>query len=259
MNLLNYYWRLAATGTSFLAFGIVGLLFAVTIFPVINIALAFNKPLRQSVSSRVIHYSWRLFLATMQTLGVLELRLSGVEKLQADRGVIVIANHPSLIDVVVLISLMKNARGIVKKAVWDNPVMRSAVRSANYIPNSDDAEDFLAKCRETLANGDNIVIFPEGSRSTPGTPMKLQRGFAHLALRLDAPLRLVEIRCDPATLLKGQKWYDIPATRPCFSVRVAERLALSELELDDTPSRAVRQITRHVAARYEEMSKHGRA
>lgn len=259
MRPLNYCWRLFATGLSFLCFGAVGLLFALTIFPLINIALAFNKPLRQSVSSRIIHYSWRLFLAMMQALGVLELRLDGIEALRTDRGVIVIANHPSLIDVVLLISLMKNARGIVKQAVWNNPVMRSAVRSANYIPNSDDPDAFMAKCRETLTNGNNIVIFPEGSRSVPGAPMKLQRGFAHLALRLDAPLRLVEIRCDPPTLLKGQKWYDIPATRPCFSVRVAERLDLTELNLDDTPSRAVRQITRHVAARYEEMSKHGRA
>jgi len=250
---------LFATGTSFLIFGFIGLLFAVTIFPLINVALAFNKPLRQSVSSRVIHYSWRTFLVSMRVLGVLELRLEGTQALQSDRGVIVIANHPSLIDVVILISVMKKARGIVKQAVWNNPVMRSAVRSANYIPNSDDPEALIAKCRETLANGDNIVIFPEGSRTVPGTPMKLQRGFAHLALRLDAPLRLVEIRCDPPTLLKGQKWYDIPATRPCFSVRVAERLDLTELNLDDTPSRAVRQITRHVAARYEEMSKHGSA
>lgn len=256
---VDYLWRLFATGFSFLTFGLFGLLFAVTIFPLINVIFAFNKKLRETLASRIIHYSWKAFLWMMQTLGVLDLTIEGLETLEADRGVIVIANHPSLIDVVILISIMKNARGIVKKAVWNNPVMRSAVRSANYIPNSDDPEEFMQKCRETLANGDNIVIFPEGSRSVPGAPMKLQRGFAHLALRIDAPLRLVEIRCTPPTLLKGEKWYDIPPSRPRFSVRVADRLDLSDLNLDDAPSRAVRQITKHVAVRYEDMVKHGRA
>lgn len=256
---VDYLWRLATTGFSFLVFGFFGLLFTVTVFPVINIAFAFNKKLREALASRIIHYSWKVYLKMMQGLGVIDLEIEGLKTLQSDQGVIVIANHPSLIDVVILISLMKNARGIVKQGVWDNPVMRSAVRSANYIPNSNDPEKFLRKCRETLANGDNIVIFPEGSRSVPGAPMKLQRGFAHLALRIDAPLRMVEIRCDPPTLLKGEKWYDIPPTRPRFSVRVAERLDLSDLDLSDTPSRAVRQISKYVAARYEEMGKHGRA
>ncbi|MGB0854984.1 MAG: lysophospholipid acyltransferase family protein [Pikeienuella sp.] len=256
---IGYLWRLFGTGLSFSLFGAFGILFTLTLFPLINVVFAFHKPLRQRLSSAVIHYSWRMFLWMMRTLGVLDLHLEGIETLQADKGVIVIANHPSLIDVVILISLMKNARGIVKKGVWDNPVMRSAVRSANYIPNSDDPEELMDKCRETLANGNNIVIFPEGSRSVPGQPMKLQRGFAHLAYRIEAPLRLVEIRCEPPTLLKGQKWYDIPPTRPKFTVRVAERVDLSTLNLDDTPSRAVRQISRHVAARYEELMNHGRA
>jgi len=253
---VDYFWRLFATGLSFLLFGIAGLILSFTVFPVLFL---FNRELRQSIARNVIRYSWKMYIFFMENLGVLDFETEGLEALQSDRGVIVIANHPSLLDIVLLISMMKNTQCIVKQGVWNNPVMRSAVRSANYIPNSDDPEELLRKCGESLAMGNNIVIFPEGSRSTPGTPMKLQRGFAQLACRVNAPLRLVEIRCDPPTLLKGQKWYDIPPTRPRFVVRVAERLDMSAMNLDDARTRAVRQVTRHVAARYEEMLEHGRA
>lgn len=255
----DFLWRLIATGISFLVFGLAGLVFSVTVFPAIAVLFAFNVDIRQAIARNVIHYSWKCFVSLMRILGVMEFRVEGLDALQSDRGVIVIANHPSLIDIVLLISLMKNTQCIVKQGVWVNPVMRSAVRSANYIPNSGDPEELLRKCGDSLAMGNNIIIFPEGSRSIPGEPMKLQRGFAQLACRVNAPLRLIEIRCSPPTLLKGQNWYDIPASKPRFSVRVAERLDLSAMNLDEMNSRAVRQVTRYVAARYREMMDHGRA
>lgn len=254
-----YGWRVFATGLSFAFFGVGGLLLALTVFPVINLGFAHNKPLRQKISSAIIKHTWRVYILIMRMLGVMRLRVEGAEILQAERGAIIIANHPSLIDIVVLVSLMSNARCIVKQAVWDNPFMRSAVRSAGYIPNTDDPLELIKKCRQSLNEGGNIIIFPEGSRTVPGQPLKMQRGFAHLACTLQAPLRLVEVRCTPPTLLKGQKWYDIPRTRPIFSIRVAERLDVAGMDLHETPSRAVRQVSKHVAARYEEMLSDGRA
>ncbi|WP_417514741.1 lysophospholipid acyltransferase family protein [Minwuia sp.] len=255
---IDYLWRLFATGVSFLIFGVVGLVFSVTFFPAINLIYRSDRQFRQEMARRAIASSWKVYLKFMSILGVLELKFEGIAELQSDQGVIVISNHPTLLDIVVLISVMKNAQCIVKQGVWNNPVMRSAVRSANYIPNSDDPEELLRKCSEGLVAGNNIIVFPEGSRTRPGEPMKLQRGFAQLAYRAGAPMRLVEMRCEPPTLLKGQKWYDIPPSRPHFSVRVAERIDLSALDLEVLPSRAVRQITKHVAARYKELMPDGK-
>jgi 1-acyl-sn-glycerol-3-phosphate acyltransferase len=57
------------------------------------------------------------------------------------------------------------------------------------------------------------VIFPEGTRTTPGQPLKLQRGAANIAVRGGLDVTPVRISCTPLTLGKGEKWYRVPPTR----------------------------------------------
>ena len=76
-------------------------------------------------------------------------QIEGGERLQRD-GLLVLANHPTLIDVVCLISLLPNADCVVKRAVARNPFMRGPVRAAGYISNDDGAglvDDCVAAAR----------------------------------------------------------------------------------------------------------------
>ena len=136
----------------------------------------------------------------------------------------IIANHPSLIDVVLIMSLMDRTQCVVKASVRKNPFMRGVVTATNYIPNLGDPERMIEDCVTALRTGHNLLIFPEGSRTVPGKKVRLQRGFANIALKARAPVRLVTVTCNPPTLRKGEKWYQIPPRRPLFHVRVCDRL-----------------------------------
>lgn len=72
----------------------------------------------------------------------------------------IIANHPSLIDVVFLIGLVRQANCVVKKSLWENPFTRGPLRSTEYISN-DGSMDMLDAAAESLQNGQTLIIFPE--------------------------------------------------------------------------------------------------
>jgi 1-acyl-sn-glycerol-3-phosphate acyltransferase len=101
-------------------------------------------------------------------MGVLTYRRQGAEKLGRP-GQMIIANHPSLIDVVLLIGLVRNANCVVKQSLWQNPFTRSPVRCRQYISN-DGSVDMLDNAAGALRGGQTLIIFPEGTRTRRAQP-----------------------------------------------------------------------------------------
>lgn len=133
---LDHAWRVFGTGLSFVAFGLGGLLLGVLVMPVL---LLMRDPVaRRRRARRVVQVAFASHLRLMRGLGVMTYEIEGGERLQRD-GLLVLANHPTLIDVVCLISLLPNADCVVKRAVACNPFMRGPVRAAGYISNDDGA------------------------------------------------------------------------------------------------------------------------
>ena len=203
-------WRIAGTGISFSVFGILGLLMTVVVFPVMRLAV--RDPVQRAFANqRLVHWGFRFFVRLMVTLGVMALDVRDGHLL-AQPGQLVIANHPTLIDIVVLVSLMPQADCVVKKEAWSNPFMRGVVSATGYLPN-DGGEALVEACTERLRAGRSLVLFPEGTRSPERGIGPFRRGFAHVALATGCPLRTVVIRADPPALMRGQPWYDVPERR----------------------------------------------
>lgn len=210
-------WRLVATALCFLVFGIGGLCLRLIVFPLLAVlpgdALARRRRARMTVS----RLFW-LFVQFMSRTGVLSYEIQGQERL-GQPGQMVIANHPSLIDVVVLISLIRDANCVVKASLWRNPFTRGPIRAAGYISNSG-SMDMLDEAADALQAGETLIVFPEGTRTTPGQPPCFHRGAAAIALRGARVITPVVITVSPSTLTKAEPWYRIPARRFHFCLRV---------------------------------------
>lgn len=240
---LNRIWRILMTGLCFSLFGLGGLLLSLVWF---NLLLLIQRdPLRRrQLARRSISFSFRVFLRTTRALGVLDYRIEGAELLQKDRRCLVVANHPSLIDYVMLASVMPDADCLVKADLQRNFFVSGVIRSANYLVNSQ-AETLLPDCQQRLDNGDAIIIFPEGTRTRYGEPLKLQRGAANIAVRCQCDLRIVQIHCTQRMLDKQSPWYRAPAKKPVFTVRVKDRLDSQRFIVgnEDAQPRAARHLT----------------
>lgn len=250
---LNYMWRVFATGLSFATFGIGGLFLSLFVFPVVKM-LNPDPMVRKRKARYLIHRCWRFFIAFMQSLGIFTFDLEQARRdLEGVEGKVIIANHPSLIDVVALISLIPKADCVVKQGLWDNFFLKRVVRVADFINNDQDVNKLIENCKKTLQEGYNLVIFPEGTRTVPNQPLKLQRGAANIAVRCQQNLLPVIIDCHPTTLTKQEKWYQIPSRRAHFSMRVVEEIDVTPFILNEkNESIAARRLTEHIKTVFTE-------
>lgn len=236
-----YYWRVAATGLSFALFGLGGIILGYTLLPAVAL-LSRSQAVAVRRCRWLIHQSFRLFVGFMRWIGVLTYDLQGEDILERE-GQLIIANHPTLIDVVFLISRVPNASCIVKSQLYENVFTRGPVRLANYIPNNS-PHQLVEECSAQIAAGASLVVFPEGGRSAGILPSRFKRGAAYLWLRARCPVSLVTISSIPPTLAKHEKWYQVPAVRPHFRlVAKDETVAAGPDGEDYTPSTA-RSLTR---------------
>ena len=145
------------------------------------------------------------------------LEVEGLERLQNDKGVIVIANHPTLIDVVVMMAFLPEVDCVVKEGLNRNFFLRGIVRAAGYITNSD-PQTLVEGCSNSLKTGRNLIIFPEGTRTVSGKALKFQRGVSHVALHAGSKLRPVYLQCNPGYSVKKTRNGMTSLTNPLFSL-----------------------------------------
>jgi 1-acyl-sn-glycerol-3-phosphate acyltransferase len=184
-------YRVFAKWISFFVFGFCTLLLVFPIMPVM-IALIHPHERFQKQVRRLISAFFRLFIRMMSFIGSASLETEAAETLGNMRSKIVVANHPSLLDVVMLISLIPNADVIVRGNLVENFIVSGVVRRL-YILNSLDFERLAAACKESLDRGNCLVVFPEGTRTPRSGVMHLKRGAARLALLSGAEIVAVRI------------------------------------------------------------------
>jgi len=257
---LFYIWRLFWTAFAFAVLGVGGFILAMTVIPMVTLFVQ-DEHTRNHRAQVIIRESFRVYIAMMRTLGVLKLEVVGAEKLSACKGKLIVANHPTLIDIVLLMALLPDAKCVVKSQLYANPFLCPIVRAAGYIRNDFEPEVLIEKCRETLAAGNNLIIFPEGTRSVPGRPLHFQRGFAHIATLTGVGLQPITITCEPITLVKGEPYYKIPNSRPSFRIEVADEIDPRQfLDLGSgSRARGARKLVSYLEADYCSRLSRGRS
>lgn len=219
LNRLDCYWRIFGTALNFSIFGVGGLVLRIIVFPIINLVV-WEQQLRMRLSRNVIRYAFRVFIGVLRLVGILRYEIIGLDKLER-HGLLILANHPTLIDTVFLMAFVKHADCIVKSALWRNPFTHGPVRAAGYVSN-DSGVGLVEDCVKSLRNGSNLIIFPEGTRTPLDGSMTLKRGAANIAIRGGRKVTPIVIYCTPRMLAKGVKWWKVPPRRSHFRIEVQD-------------------------------------
>lgn len=247
LQFLDMAWRTFATGICFAAFGLGQLVLGWTIFPLILILV--RDPLtRRRLGKRVIHLAFKAHILLMRVTRVLDVKLKHLERLDRP-GLLVLANHPTLIDAVFLISFLKQADCVIKSSLFENPYIRFAAKGAGYIANVEDSLAVVEACRSSFEEGNSLLVFPEATRSQPGAERNLRRGAAQIAIRTRRDITLVIIRVSEHNLGKESHWWKVPPKRVSFEFEVKEDLPIKPyLSGKREPAMAARDLTQHLAA-----------
>jgi 1-acyl-sn-glycerol-3-phosphate acyltransferase len=198
-------WLSAGIALAGISFMMIALFYAVIVFPILMLVPATAQIRRRRVR-RVIQYSFASFLRCCVASKLLKPpAIAGLEIVRETGGCIIIANHPTLFDVVVLGSLTEGFNCIVKRSLRSDPFLAGGIHAAGLIVADNGPQEIIRQATETLAEGQPVIIFPEGTRSPRGGVNPFSRGAAHLALRTSAPVVLATLNCDPPVFAKYRK------------------------------------------------------
>jgi len=203
----------------------------------------------QKRARKTVQKVFKFFIAFMEFTQISQFSVKDRELLAKFRGNLVIANHPSLIDVVLLISVIPNADCVVKAHLFRNPFIRGVIKSTGYISN-DNAEQLIEDCRHSLEQGNNLIVFPEGTRTTPKQPLKFKRGVANIAIRCVSPIKCLRIDVNPTTLTKNDKWYSVPDRKFEVELRLLSDAPLPKIRESEPLSVTSRNYTRELEQFY---------
>jgi 1-acyl-sn-glycerol-3-phosphate acyltransferase len=246
---LGHAWRVVGTALSFAAFGLGGVLLGLVVFPLLRLGVRDQARLGR-LARRLVQASFAGHVWLMRRLGVMTWEIHGAERLRRP-GLLVLANHPTLIDVVCLIGMIEDADCVVKSRLATNPFTRGPLRAAGYIFN-DNGEGLIQDCIDSVRAGKNLVIFPEGTRTPRGEVLgPLQRGAANIAIRGALDVTPVTIRCTPPTLGKGEKWYRVPSRRFHMRIEVLPDIPVAPFLAGSAEALAARRLTEHLETTFK--------
>jgi 1-acyl-sn-glycerol-3-phosphate acyltransferase len=178
---IAYAWRTYVKLQTFFFFGLGSLVQASVVFPTLFLFSGFSRKRFSRWARYAIHIALKILIWQLVLLRGSKFKVEHRERLKGLHSKIVIANHPSLLDVVLLFSIIPNADCIVKGALGKNRFVSGIVNSI-YILNSESFDQQMAEVKRTTDQGNNLIIFPEGTRSEPGKQWNFKKGAARFAI-----------------------------------------------------------------------------
>ena len=192
---------------------------AIALYPVLP------TPLGRWLGRQAIMRGFRLYVGVLRTVCACRFDLSAIDALRDQGPMVIAANHPSLLDAVLITSRLPNAVCFMKADIMDNPLFGAGARMARYVRN-DNLLSAVLSCRRELQQGAQLVIFPEGTRTLgyPTNPLNpLSRSTALIATRAGVPVQTVIIEFSSPYLGKGWPLWRKPSLPLTCRVRLGRR------------------------------------
>ncbi len=218
---LQLLWPLAwlALQAHLLVLGLMSVgwnLVALVLYPVLP------RPLGLRIGRLMIARGYGWFWSLAALTGMMRLRAEVLDALRGEAGLIVVANHPSMLDAVMLVARLPASACIMKASLVHNPLLGPGARLARYIRN--DSTFGMIQCAvNDLRAGGQLVMFPEGTRTTRAPVHDFHASFTLIAKRAQVPIQAVFIDTDSPYLGKGWPLWRLPPLPILFTVRLGQR------------------------------------
>jgi 1-acyl-sn-glycerol-3-phosphate acyltransferase len=212
--MLTQWFRVVLAAIAFAGFGLGA--------PFVGLSLIFfwslggTKLERRRRCQRVVGGSFRFFHAYMRFVGLIVYRpLLRLPQRKAPR--VIVANHPTLVDVTAMLAAYPEACCFVKSSIYNNPLFYLIMKFSGHIKVRRDGAaggpDPISEATRRLEEGSDVLLFPEGTRSPTMEVGEFRAGAFALAVHSEVSLALVAIFCSRPVLKRGTPWYLIP-TQP---------------------------------------------
>lgn len=161
------------------------------------------RRLAAPLGRRAIMTGFRVYLFVLRVSGIVKCDLSALDALHDERCLMIAPNHPALIDAVLVTSRLSRVTCIMKADIWDNVLLGGGARLARYIRN-DSTVNMVRLAAHELRSGGQLLVFPEGTRTTRKPVNEFKGGFALVAKKAGCAIQTVFIETSSPFLSKGR-------------------------------------------------------
>lgn len=170
----------------------------------------------------MISFGYRGFWLLARCSGMLRLNAQALDSLRDEPGLVIVANHPSMLDALMLVARLPRSACIMKASLVRNPFLGPGARLARYIRNDSPRSMVLLAVADLQAGG-QLLLFPESTRSTRWPVNDFSAAFTLIAQRAKSPIQTVLIESTSPYLRKGWPMWRLPPLPIVFDVRLGER------------------------------------
>ncbi len=181
--------------------------------------------LRARLGQSMIMGGCRFFVGLMKASGIIECDLDALDALRGHGPLVIAPNHPSLLDFVLVASRLPSLVCAAKARLLANPLLGGSARLAGFIPN-DTPTHFVRESIRQLRAGRQLLIFPEGTRTSGAGVDAFKGGFALIAKHAGVPIQTVFIDSNSRFLGKGWPLFRKPEFPLLYRVRLGSAFAV---------------------------------
>ncbi len=194
---------------------------------------------RASLFERINHVFYKVFFLLLKVMTP-GLTIDIAREVLEIKSAVVVANHRSYLDPILLISIFPAHRTIVKGVFFKIPIMRWVMKSGGYIPytRAGDSKDLMIEGIQSMSDffnkGGVLFIFPEGHRSRDGSLGHFQKGAFSIAGKYGVPIEVLYISNTDRLFTPGRFFFNT-----CIKTRISVEM-LGRINPEESPHLQVR-------------------
>ena len=172
-----------------------------------------------------VSYIYRCCWTTAEGLGLMQIDSSELDVMRNEPGgLIVAANHPTMLDALLVVARLPRGVCVMKAELMRNVFLGGGARLARYIRN-DVGRGMVREAVETLREGNQLVLFPEGTRTVAAPVNPFKPGITLIAHLAQVPIQTVVIESFSPYLTKGWPLLKAPPVPVRIRLRLGKRFA----------------------------------
>ncbi len=215
-------------------------IFAFTIFPLI--------PVKKSVKVRYLHttfrYAFRFLILFFPRVRVKQI---GYSRKLYDEPSIIIANHTSELDTIVLGMMDSRQIFMINNRIYHSKFFGKAIRIVDYFPSMHDLDEGLEKLRRKIEQGYSLIIFPEGTRSENSRIHRFHKGAFYLAEKLQLDILPIMIHGNADRLPKKETLVNSGN----ITIKYLDKIAWNDPKYGSTYSERTKAILKYFREEFE--------
>ncbi len=213
----------------------------------------FNKDISEKY--KTLKKSWELYIVILKKLGIMNVTSNDFDKIRNIKNSIIVSNHTSLLDIVILMSIIPDSTCFVAEKLARNPFFKGIINTL-FIVEGQPLEEWLFDACNKIDNGLNIIIFPMGHRHTKEEFPRIRRGASMLAYKSKRDIVVLNVDATYGFLQRHKPAYDAGDDVVVFDLKYIDKFNTENYLAQNTDEISAKTyITKYISQKIYHLDK----